>query len=239
LNTVKFILDQLGRFWFWVQQDGNSNIVLVVITGWYSWLTFRMLRWSAVTARTGEASRLMLMNEQRAWLLVSLPANASEAVARFVPDPMRLEILYIYPVLRNYGKTIARITLAKARLVALPDAQPLPAEPDYEGPDFHTVAATTLLPPDAPAQGLQPGISSMNFTPVRERNATLWLYGFVDYLDLNDRPHQTRFCFKYHVPGGFNPTPEGFYVFGPDAPEDDSHYCHGRATIDRCALLTI
>jgi hypothetical protein len=23
-------------------------------------------------------------------------------------------------------------------------------------------------------------------------------------LDINDRQHQTRFCFKYHVPGGFN-----------------------------------
>jgi hypothetical protein len=48
---MKYILDQLGRFWWWVQQGGNSNIVLVAITAWYSWLTFRALRWSTVQAR--------------------------------------------------------------------------------------------------------------------------------------------------------------------------------------------
>jgi hypothetical protein len=71
------IVEQLGRFWWWIQQGGNSTIVLVVITAWYSWLTFCMLRWSAATARTGEANRLMLMNEQRAWLFVSLPPSGN------------------------------------------------------------------------------------------------------------------------------------------------------------------
>jgi hypothetical protein len=104
---------------------------LVVITAWYSLLTFRMLRWSAATARTGEASRLMLMNEQRAWLLVSLPPNASEMVSKFVPHPTTLGILYVYPVVRNHGKTIARTTLSKAKFLVLPNGQPLPADPNY------------------------------------------------------------------------------------------------------------
>src|SRR5580692_6936259 len=106
MGDMDYVFHQLGRFWWWVQQGGNSNIILVVITAWYSWLTFRMLRWSAVTARTGEANRVMLMNEQRAWLLVSLPASASEMVSRFVPDPTMLHTLYVFPVVRNYGKTI-------------------------------------------------------------------------------------------------------------------------------------
>lgn len=73
------------------------------------------------------------------------------------------------------------------------------------------------MPPDAPAQGLQPGISNFDFMPVYERKSSLWLYGYIDYLDINDRPHQSRFCFQYHVPGGFNPNPEGFYISGPEA----------------------
>jgi hypothetical protein len=78
----------------------------------------------------------MLMNEQRAWLLVSLPPNSSETVSKFVPHPTTLGVLYVYPVVRNHGKTIARITLSKARFLVLPDAQQVPAEPDYEGTGF-------------------------------------------------------------------------------------------------------
>jgi hypothetical protein len=118
MGDMDYVFHQLGRFWWWVQQGGNSNIILVVITGLYSWLTFRMLRWAAATARTGEANRVMLMNEQRAWLLVSLPPNASEIVSKFVPDPTALHTLYIFPVVRNYGKTIARITLSKPKFLS-------------------------------------------------------------------------------------------------------------------------
>lgn len=138
-------------------------------------------------------------------------------MSSFVPDPTTLHILYIYPVVRNCGKTVARITLAKARFLVLPDGQQLPAGPDYEGAGFHTLGATTLLPPDTPSQGLQPGISNLQLMPVYERKATLWLYGFIDYRDINDRPHQTRFCFEYRVPGGFNPNLKGFYISGPEA----------------------
>ena len=73
----------------------------------------------------------MLMNEQRAWLLVSLPPNTSEMVSKFVPHPTTLGILYVYPVVRNHGKTIARTTLSKAKFLVLPNGQPLPADPNY------------------------------------------------------------------------------------------------------------
>ncbi len=55
--------------------------------------------------------------------------------------------------------------------------------------------------------------------PVYQRKSTLWVYGFVNHLVINDNDclHQTRFCFEYRVPGGFNPNPEGFYIAGPEA----------------------
>lgn len=59
-NSMKFILGQLGRFWWWVQQGGNSNIILVAITAWYSWLTFRILRWSTAQAREQLRPNLVL-----------------------------------------------------------------------------------------------------------------------------------------------------------------------------------
>lgn len=57
---MKYILEQMGRPWQWVQQGGNSNIVLVVITAWYSWLTFRMLQWSTAQAREQLCPNLVL-----------------------------------------------------------------------------------------------------------------------------------------------------------------------------------
>lgn len=57
---MKHIIDQLGRFWSWVQQGGNSNIILVTITAWYSWLTFRILRWSTAQVREQLRPNLVL-----------------------------------------------------------------------------------------------------------------------------------------------------------------------------------
>jgi len=129
---------------------------------------------------------------------------------------MRLEVIYVYPVIRNYGKTIAKITLAKAKFLVLPYGQRLPDEPDYASPEFNSVAGINLLPPDNPAMALQPSVSNLDFMPVYERKATLWLYGFVDYYDTNGLSHQTRFCLEYCVPGGFNPNAEGFFLSGPE-----------------------
>src|SRR5450631_3624092 len=57
---MKYIVEQLSRFWYWVQQGGNSNIILVVITAWYSWLTFRMLQWNTAQAREQLRPNLVL-----------------------------------------------------------------------------------------------------------------------------------------------------------------------------------
>jgi hypothetical protein len=50
----------MDRFWWWVQQGGNSNIILVAITAWYSWLTFRILRWNTAHVREQLRPNLVL-----------------------------------------------------------------------------------------------------------------------------------------------------------------------------------
>lgn len=57
---MEYVLRQLGHFWGWVQQGGNSNIVLVAVTAWYSWLTFRILRWSTAQAREQLRPNIMI-----------------------------------------------------------------------------------------------------------------------------------------------------------------------------------
>jgi len=206
----------------WMSAIGTMVAVLVAApAAVYAAIHTRRAADAAAKAAKEAANQVrVLVNEQRPWLLVSLPPSASEMVAKFVPEPTTLSFLYVYPVVRNYGKTIARITLSKAKLLVLADGQKLPADPDYEGSGFNTIGASALLPPDTATQALQPGISNFDFMPIYERKSTLWLYGFVDYLDINDindRPHQSRFCFEYRAPGGFNPNPEGFYISGPEA----------------------
>jgi hypothetical protein len=45
------IVNQVVQLWRWLQQAGNSTIVLVVITAWYTFLTFRIMRLNAVQVR--------------------------------------------------------------------------------------------------------------------------------------------------------------------------------------------
>jgi hypothetical protein len=170
---------------------------------------------NAATFGAGTTSGV-LMSENRARLLVTLPPDASEKIANFIPSPTMLAILYILPVVRNYGKTMAAVTLFKARFLILPGGQRLPPNPDYAATDFQTVDVLAQLPPDAYFQP-RAGIGNFDFLPVYEQQSTLWLYGLVDYRDIYDVPHQSRFCFVYHTPGGFNPNPAGFYTAGPEA----------------------
>lgn len=51
---------QLGRFWSWIQHDGNSNIVLVGITTVYVVFTYRLLRVSTIQAHEQIQPKLIL-----------------------------------------------------------------------------------------------------------------------------------------------------------------------------------
>jgi len=48
---MPFLLHQFERLWYWVQQGGNSNIILVGITAAYSFLTLRMMQATNAQAR--------------------------------------------------------------------------------------------------------------------------------------------------------------------------------------------
>jgi hypothetical protein len=70
------------------------------------------------------------------------------------------------------------------------------------------------LPPDMVMQPLKLALSGSNWPAIRDGQNFLYVYGFVEYLDAFDRKRESRFCYLYHVPGGFNPNPRGFYMSG-------------------------
>ena len=168
------------------------------------------------THKTVEA----LMMGQRAWVIVTIGD-----IPPFTPEPNTLEILWVKPTFINCGKTPARITRIRAREHQVSKVDELPEEPIYEGTGIIVAKfdGNAFLPPNANVQPVNVGISGSDFVPIRQGKSVLYLYGFVDYLDVYDRQRTTRFCFIYHVPGGFNPSPEAFYLGGParynEAPE--------------------
>ncbi len=152
------------------------------------------------------------MKSERGLVLVTIGS-----LPDFNPQPNSLEFLYITPLLKNYGETAATITRTLARPHQVTDSGDLPAEPEYFGDRVQDIKATVTIPPDIATQPLQLGISSLEWPAIRTGQKVLYIYGFVQYNDAFDRPHETRFCYLYHVPGGFNPNPTGFYLTGPPA----------------------
>ena len=74
-----------------------------------------------------------------------------------------------------------------------------------------------VLPSGASVTPLRVGVDANDFTAIRHGRSFLYVYGFIDYLGISNRPCSTKFCFLYHVPGGFNPIAEGFVFGGPPA----------------------
>ena len=69
-----------------------------------------------------------------------------------------------------------------------------------------------IVPPNAAFQPLHVSIPLDKFVEIRNGESILYVYGFIDYIDFAEKPRQSRFCFEYHVPHGFDPQPRGFYI---------------------------
>jgi hypothetical protein len=173
-----------------------------------------MRRQTTILRESAEATRVsadaarnsvdVLINSERAWVLV----ETGKIPDQFGPDPNRVEFLEIKPILRNFGKTPARITRVAVRSHQVPTPDSLPPEPEYQ----RESAVNITLPPDVPLQPMNVLIPLANFTEIRQGNPVLYVYGFVDYLDLGDKERQSRFCFMYYVPSGFVSMERGFYM---------------------------
>jgi hypothetical protein len=59
---MSWIASQLGSFWYWVQQGGNSNIVLIGVTGVYVFFTHRIMHATVRQARAALHPALTIAN---------------------------------------------------------------------------------------------------------------------------------------------------------------------------------
>jgi hypothetical protein len=166
------------------------------------------------TAESSKAQSEAIIIGDRAWILV----ETGKIPDAFEPDPWKVEALEIKPIVRNAGRTPGRIMRGFIAYLKLPSGTLLPPQPDYSG-QMAQKEMQIILAANACAQPLYVRMSLTDFIPAREGKTRLHIYGFVDYLDFAGSERQTRFCFTYHVPSGFDSTPRGWY-FDVGAPFD-------------------
>jgi|SRR5579859_7198743 len=146
-----------------------------------------------------------LINSERAWVLVSIEN---------VPTPTANDLgTMILPIVRNYGRTTARIVKFALRQQQFNRPDGLQAEPVYQGEN----AVDFILPPNTPIQPMSVGVSHHEYEAARNATSFLYVYGYIDYVDVGEKRRQTRFCFMYYPQIAIHPLPDGFYI-GIQAP---------------------
>jgi hypothetical protein len=188
--------------WYTALKKPDGMLVLVgiatcLILIWQSW----------ATGKAAEATRdsvKVLVNSERAWIL----AEIGEAP----PPKTDMQVVWVAPKITNYGKTpgkILRISIAVRWFKNPPGL--LPDEPEY-GPEQKF---NYLLPPSKEIRPVKVIIPGREFQDVVERKTSLYIYRFIDYLDLGEIQRKTRFCFTYYVPPIEGDLGEpGFYIAG-------------------------
>src|SRR5579872_2083983 len=141
---------------------------------------------------------------ERAWMLA--------AIGNFPEIPTNqnvVAIMFIWPHFTNSGRTPGRVTKIAMRQHQIPSSTTLPSEPAYQG----EVSLDLIVAPGSPIhlQSGNLGITPEEFVKAGQGETKLYVYGFVDYVIVGKKSRQTRFCFVYHSPHGFDPTPRGFY----------------------------
>jgi hypothetical protein len=146
----------------------------------------------AETAKSAEAAKRSadaLIEIERSWIVVQM--SKTLVPANFKPDPSRLEILWIPYKISNRGKTTASITKSAAGWLQLKTLKDLPEKPNYDACTVGIGSETTFLP-DLGVTLNNVGISTSHLPEILNGQIAFAFLGYVDYLDVFDRPHQTR-----------------------------------------------
>lgn len=152
-----------------------------------------------------EASVEALIASERAWVLVDIGI-----IPDLGPDDLGIDIR---PTVQNYGKTQARIIKFAVRSHPVKQPDDLPPEPNYTGEN----AADFILPPNKPLQPMSVMVPAQEFIAAKNMKSCLYIYGYLDYAIVGEKPKQTRFCLMYYPSVVSLPLPPGFYM-GTQAP---------------------
>jgi len=149
-----------------------------------------------------------VINSERAWVLVDIGK-----LPPFKPEPNQLQILWIFPTIKNYGRTVARITRVAGIVKLIPEGEKLPVVPEYILGQGFDEQIDTVLPPEVPIQP-RVGVSGDEFIKVQEGKFSLFVHGFIEYFDgVSEKQRRSAYCFGYIIQGGYSPAETGFYPY--------------------------
>lgn len=140
-------------------------------------------------ADAAKSSFQSVIDSERAWVVADAPKIPSEISSS--------QPITVFCVVGNRGKTMARVVEKGENWCIQSTLGDLPATPDYGetvkwpdgvvlSPASESVLTRTLRVPNSDAWGKVVGASMV-----------LFVFGFVRYMDVFDRQHETRYIFRF------------------------------------------
>jgi hypothetical protein len=179
-----------------------EGIALILIFAWDRMDARHQHRETLAQLHVSQAQADALIDSERAWIL------AEAGVAE--PPKNDMQVVWVAPSVTNHGKTPGRILRVSIRAHSIKNPPgTLPPEPQYsEAKEFNFVLA-----PSKPIRPMKVVLPGRELQDAVEHKSALYIYGFIDYLDLGKVQRKTRFCFTYYVPPIAGDLGEpGFYV---------------------------
>jgi hypothetical protein len=165
--------------------------------------------------RTNEASVAALINSERAWVVVSKvwPPNlmweSHDLPGRYNTFDFDIQ---------NVGRTVARLTAFRStsRVLQRSEAPPIP---EYTtNPDELTPIQGRIMAPGETIDHLRivvlESFDFEKFNSLQRGELIMWIYGYIEYVDLADRTHRNQFCYRYVNPME-GPLPTKYIPAGP------------------------
>jgi hypothetical protein len=209
------IIYQTNHWWAWLSLPNASNWVLaivgiagIIIAICTLIVIQRQTKATETAAKAAKDSADALINSERAWILVNIGK-----LPPFKPDPNQLQILWIFPTIKNYGKTVARIKRVAGIVKLIPEGKGLPVVPEYIPGQGFDEQIDIVLPPEVP---IQPRLSvgGDELIEVQNGKLSLFVHGFIEYFDgVSEKQRRSAYCFGYIIQGGYSPAETGFYPY--------------------------
>jgi hypothetical protein len=195
-----------------ISPTGNTSIeraqwALVWVTGamvlFIGWQAFETRK----SADAAVASTQILVASERAWINVGLK--------RMPKVDSNAGVAIVIPIVKNYGKTVGRVTGFSIQCQQVRSPGDLPPEPTYARP----VTTSQILPPNIPLRPMSVNITKETIQQAEDLHLCIYVYGYIDYLIFEKEKKRARFCYMYYPEHAlFGPLKPGFYV-GLQAPE--------------------
>jgi hypothetical protein len=197
----------------------GAGILLTAVGIWGIIVARRGVIATEVAANAAKASGDAFVDAERAWILVETGVIPDD----FEPDPTRLEIFEIAPVIANRGRTTGRVVGGFIAQIQPKSTAEIPPEPDYSG-KMGRAQVDFVLAPGGLVQPLRVNLSAQDFVALRHGERKLYVYGFVAYSDIGKQIRESHFCFTYYVPEGYTAQKRGF--LSGDGCADRLHEMH-------------